>query len=296
MFAGNLLVVWSLSAAVQSAVSPPSPAPTPKPSACAQALAAGATGAATEMCLGEEDVRRGDAAAKASVERSRLWESAIQHYRKAESLARDPIVKARALDLIAPLYDSQHLDNFRQMEQVLRELIALQPNELAPVFKLAKLLEDRGLLDAAEDTLLGARREKPDAVEPYQMLAQFYARRTTAMRQVGDAQKPATPPAAAGERDENGVYRVGGPIVMPQRLDRAVYPPEALAAGIEGVVIAEVVVNESGDVADAKVVRSIPLLDDEALRTVRNWHFKPTLVNGQPVPIRMTVTVNFTTR
>ena len=58
----------------------------------------------------------------------------------------------------------------------------------------------------------------------------------------------------------------------------------------------EVVINESGDVGDAKVVRSIPLLDDAALKAARDWHFEPTMVNGQAVPVRMTVTVNFSTR
>jgi len=49
-----------------------------------------------------------------------------------------------------------------------------------------------------------------------------------------------------------------------------------------------------GNVSDAKVVQSIPLLDDEALRAVRNGHFAPTMVNGPPVPVRMNVNVNFT--
>ena len=91
------------------------------------------------------------------------------------------------------------------------------------------------------------------------------------------------------------IYRVGGSVVPPPRLDRPVYPPEAAAAGVEGVVIAELVIDESGEVKDAKIVRSIPLLDDAALKAVRNWHYEPTIVNGQPVPVRMTVTVNFTT-
>jgi len=66
------------------------------------------------------------------------------------------------------------------------------------------------------------------------------------------------------------------------------------AAGIKGVVVAEVVIDISGNVSDAKVVQSMPLLDDEALRAVRNWHFAPTMVNGPPVPVRMNVNVNFT--
>jgi protein TonB len=79
-------------------------------------------------------------------------------------------------------------------------------------------------------------------------------------------------------------------------MDRPVYPKEAQALGIQGVVIVEVVVDEDGAVTDAKVLRSIPLLDDEALRAVRTWRFAPTKVNGQAVPVRMNVSVSFTDR
>ena len=45
---------------------------------------------------------------------------------------------------------------------------------------------------------------------------------------------------------------------------------------------------------DAKVVRSIPLLDQAALDAVRQWQYTPTLLNGVPVPVLVTVTINFT--
>jgi protein TonB len=47
-------------------------------------------------------------------------------------------------------------------------------------------------------------------------------------------------------------------------------------------------------VKDARVLRSIALLDQAALEAVRQWEFTPTLLNGVPVPVIMTVTVNFT--
>ena len=47
-------------------------------------------------------------------------------------------------------------------------------------------------------------------------------------------------------------------------------------------------------VQEAKVLRSIPLLDAAALDAVKQWQFTPTLLNGVPVPVIMTVTVNFT--
>ena len=49
-----------------------------------------------------------------------------------------------------------------------------------------------------------------------------------------------------------------------------------------------------GKVQDARVLRSIPLLDQAALDAVKQWQYTPTLLNGVPVPVIMTVTVNFT--
>jgi TonB family protein len=72
------------------------------------------------------------------------------------------------------------------------------------------------------------------------------------------------------------------------------YPPEARAARVDGIVILEVLIDEHGTVANARVVRSIPLLDRAALEAVSKWEFTVSkLNNGRPVPLVMTVTVNF---
>jgi protein TonB len=62
---------------------------------------------------------------------------------------------------------------------------------------------------------------------------------------------------------------------------------------VQGVVIMEIVITPEGQVQDARVLRSIPLLDQAALDAVRQWEFTPTLLNGAPTPIIMTVTVQF---
>ena len=46
---------------------------------------------------------------------------------------------------------------------------------------------------------------------------------------------------------------------------------------------------------DVSVLRSVPLLDDAAIAAVLQWQYTPTLLNGVPVPVIMTVTVNFYT-
>ena len=75
---------------------------------------------------------------------------------------------------------------------------------------------------------------------------------------------------------------------------RPVYPPIAQSARVQGIVIIEATIGPDGAVKDAKVLRSIPLLDQAALDAVRQWVFTPTLLNGVPVPVIMTVTVQFT--
>jgi TonB family protein len=89
--------------------------------------------------------------------------------------------------------------------------------------------------------------------------------------------------------------RIGGAIAPPKKIKNVapIYPAEALAARVMGVVIAEVLIGEDGKVRDSRLRRSIPMLDTAALDAVRQWEFTPTTVNGVPVPVVMTVTVNF---
>jgi TonB family protein len=94
----------------------------------------------------------------------------------------------------------------------------------------------------------------------------------------------------------DGALRVGGNIKAPAKIRdvRPAYPPIARSANVTGVVILEVRIGPDGHVEDARVLRSIPLLDQAAIEAVNQWEFTPTLMNGQAVPIIMTVTVNFT--
>jgi protein TonB len=89
--------------------------------------------------------------------------------------------------------------------------------------------------------------------------------------------------------------RVSSGVKPPERIFNVdpVYPAAARAARIEGLVVLEVVINAEGRVESARVLRSVPLLGQAALDAVRQWRYTPTLLNGAPVPIIMTLTVNF---
>jgi TonB family protein len=90
--------------------------------------------------------------------------------------------------------------------------------------------------------------------------------------------------------------RVGGNIQTPMKTHdvKPIYPPEAQDARVQGVVIVEALITGEGRVEDARILRSIPMLDASALEAVRQWQYVPTLLNGAPVPMLMVVTVNYT--
>ena len=107
-----------------------------------------------------------------------------------------------------------------------------------------------------------------------------------------------TPPAApivVPPPQVAGTYRPGGAIREPRKIrdSPAVYPEVARAAKIEGVVILEATIDERGVVTDARVLRSEPLLDAAALTALKQWRYTPTLLNGVPVRVLMTVTFRF---
>jgi TonB family protein len=107
---------------------------------------------------------------------------------------------------------------------------------------------------------------------------------------------PPPPPGGVELVDGMAPVRVGGNIKVPTKIKNVppVYPPGAQDAGVQGVVIIEAVIDTTGGVQSAKILRSVPLLDQAALDAVKQWEFTPTTMNGQAVPVVMTVTVNFT--
>ena len=90
--------------------------------------------------------------------------------------------------------------------------------------------------------------------------------------------------------------RVGQGVREPRKIVDAtpVYPALALSVKVEGAVILEAVINERGVVERLRVLKSIPLLDAAATDAVSRWRYTPTLLNGTPVAVLMTITINFT--
>jgi protein TonB len=107
---------------------------------------------------------------------------------------------------------------------------------------------------------------------------------------------PPPPPPPPAPRP--AAIRVSSGMTPPTKVRDAapVYPAIAQAARVQGIVIIEATIGLDGAVVDARALRSVPLLDAAALQAVRQWRYTPTRLDGQPVGVIMTVTVNFQLR
>ncbi len=100
----------------------------------------------------------------------------------------------------------------------------------------------------------------------------------------------APPPPTALPR-----IRVGG-VVKPPKLITSVppeYPTIAKSVGAEGSVVVEASIGPNGDVVSTKVISGLPILRQAAVDALRRWKYQPATLNGEPIPVQITVTIQF---
>jgi protein TonB len=104
---------------------------------------------------------------------------------------------------------------------------------------------------------------------------------------------PLAPPT--GESQAPVRIRVGGALKPPRLLSsvKPVYPAMARDAGIEGDVVIDTAIDPRGNITSARVVSGPPMLRQAALDALRQWKYAPSMLNGEPVPVQVTVTIKF---
>lgn len=115
------------------------------------------------------------------------------------------------------------------------------------------------------------------------------------------------PAQASGEREMNlmiaapasnipNTIKVGGNVQGAMVLKKVapVYPPDAKAAGVSGVVHLAATIGRDGTVQSLSVVSGPPELTQAALDAVKQWVYRPTLLNNNPVEVDTTIDINFT--
>jgi TonB family protein len=197
---------------------------------------------------------------------------------------------ARRLRMTQPHDAETHI---AQAVQAIDDALALRPDDPSIDMPHATVLRAKAdfVVDPSERARL--MRESADLMEKARArMPQLQPRLAGGITgDVPEAPPPPPPPPGAP-------VRVGGNIQQPTKTKdvRPVYPPEAQEARVQGVVIVELQVGPDGKVTNARVLRSIPLLDKAALDAVQQWEFTPTLLNGVAVPVILTATVDFALR
>lgn len=111
--------------------------------------------------------------------------------------------------------------------------------------------------------------------------------------------EPVVIPAGPPEPEESDEpMRLGAGVLPPEPLSRVQprYTETARRLRIQGMVILEAIIDAEGQVTDVKVLRGLPAgLDVQAVQAVQQWRYKPAIFRDRPVPVIMTVTVQFET-
>ena len=112
-------------------------------------------------------------------------------------------------------------------------------------------------------------------------------------------------PAPASDQDSPRLDADGKPLPafgeyvhieeLPEAIVRvAPRYPDDWGKGVEGTVMVQALVLRDGTVGATRIVKSIPMLDEAAAASVRQWRFKPAMAKGQPVAVWVAVPVKFT--
>lgn len=101
-------------------------------------------------------------------------------------------------------------------------------------------------------------------------------------------------PSAFAQARPSGV-RVREDVIRAQRDKRVdpAYPQAALKAGVHGLVELQVKISQTGEVQDVQLISGDPVLASSAIDAVKQWHYKPYLLNGTPVTVFAKVTLNY---
>jgi len=104
------------------------------------------------------------------------------------------------------------------------------------------------------------------------------------------------PPPGSSQSDDHNPVRVSPGVVAGNLISHVnpVYPADAKAAHLQGAVVLRATISKTGTVEELRVVSGPPQLTKSALDAVKQWVYKPYLLNGEPVEVQTTITVNFT--
>jgi TonB family protein len=232
-----------------------------------------------------------------------------------EALRQQMSAAAAELERVRQQRAEVQANQVRQEMALLREAAAARLTELQQALRTAATRHDVGLAD--EQAVVAARAQVAEAereltlahvqADAFELSTKLEAQRGQAEREFQRAQdlyaaaqatSEASPQAVApAGTAEQKIYRLHEGITPPtlQRRVEPEYPPLAKAARMQGPVYVDAVIGRDGRVRDAKATGGAPFppLREAAVAAVREWEYTPTILNGAPVEVQLSVQVVF---
>lgn len=93
----------------------------------------------------------------------------------------------------------------------------------------------------------------------------------------------------------HGPVRISGGVMANNVVNKVepVYPPDAKRAGVRGSVVFEAMIGKAGNIENLRVISGVPVLATAAADAVRHWTYRPYKLNGEPIEVQTTITINF---
>jgi protein TonB len=106
---------------------------------------------------------------------------------------------------------------------------------------------------------------------------------------------PVQPPKETKKSEEKRAVKISEPVQRALLISRPEprYPPLAMQTRKEGTVLLHAIISRDGRISDLEVVSGSPWFVQAALEAVRQWRYRPTILNGEPVEVETSITVIF---
>jgi TonB family protein len=137
----------------------------------------------------------------------------------------------------------------------------------------------------------------PHAADPVRKPQAEVSRHAPSMNSaIAMVEPPPTAPEDAPASRPAGPIRVSAGVMAGALATRVnpVYPPEAKTQGIQGTVVLHALISKEGQVESLQVISGPPALTASAIDAVRQWQYKPYLLNGEPTEVESTININYT--
>jgi TonB family protein len=208
-------------------------------------------------------------------------------------LAREQVVDARTVSATGSAGD------------YVQALVEVAASQIGPRPAFASEFMGRGSLKRRVELLLSTTRESRSkligsagAIGCCLMIAAWASARALPLPWADGATADHAAVSSAEQKsgDSSKPIRVGGEAQEEKLVKKVtpVYPKEAKQKHVQGKVVLDVTISKEGHVTSVEVVSGPTELVQSAVDAVKQWEYRPTLLNGQPVEVTSNVWVNYT--